>query len=71
MASFPKKKRLQVQFSVVFHKKVAVRPVGWSGDGGRGGGGGGGGVRESNKVELIESGGGSKRGYAPSRPARR
>ena len=29
-----------------------------------------GGVRESNKVELIKSGGGSRRGVAPSRPAR-
>ena len=37
------------------------RPVGWSGDGG---------VRESNKVELIKSGGGSRRGRSPSRPAR-
>ena len=31
-----------------------------------GGGGGGGGVRESNKVELIKSGGGSRRGRSPS-----
>ena len=33
-----------------------VRPVGWSGDGG---------VRKSNKVELIKSGGGSRRGHSP------
>ena len=38
-----------------------LRPVGWSGDGG---------VRESNKVELIKSGGGGGGGKVPSLPAR-
>ena len=33
-----------------------------------GGGGGGGGVRESNKVELIKSGGG-RRGRSPLSPS--
>ena len=41
-------------------KKVVHRPVGWSGDGG---------VRESNKVELIKSGGGSRRGRSPLSPS--
>ena len=36
------------------------RPVGWSGDGG---------VRESNKVELIKSGGGSRRGHSRLSPS--
>ena len=35
-----------------------VRPIGWSGDMG---------VRESNKVELIKSGGGSRRGRSTAR----
>ena len=39
---------------------AAGRPVGWSGDGG---------VRESNKVELIKSGGGSRRGLRPLSPS--
>ena len=39
---------------------VDVRPVGWSEDGG---------VRESNKVELIKSGGGSRRGHSPLSPS--
>ena len=44
-------------------KRVTItdpRPVGWSGDGG---------VRESNKVELIKSGGGSRRGRSPLSPS--
>ena len=39
---------------------VPCRPVGWSGDGG---------VRESNKVELIKRGGGSRRGLRPLSPS--
>ena len=39
---------------------MQCRPVGWSGDVG---------VRESNKVELIKSGGGSRRGHSPLSPS--
>ena len=41
-------------------ESTSRRPVGWSGDGG---------VRESNKVELIKSGGGSRRGLRPLSPS--
>ena len=45
---------------IILYLVYIYRPVGWSGDGG---------VRESNKVELMKSGGGSRRGRSPLSPS--